>query len=136
PEVQHLYYFRTDLSNAGFRGESPLTQFWLKRPGGVGYLKAASYLMHTDTFTNIRNFLVGQCDFILQDASGIPADFLALYYEIDYYGRYRQPIDMFSEYDQPGLRAIYESGVGKSLPFGTGYRYRDEDSIQLFGVKK
>jgi len=136
PATQTLYYFKSDLSNAGFKPGSPLKGFFEQRPGGVGYLKAASFLMHTEDFSNIRNFLVGDCEYILQDASGIPAKFFDLYYDVTYYGNYVGPIDMFSEYDQPELRRIYRSGVARPLPFGTGYRYRDEDSVQMFGVKK
>lgn len=136
PPEQNLYYFKTNLANDGFHAGSPFHGFLLDRPGGVGYLKAASYLMHTENFSNIRNFLVGDCRFLLQDASGIPADFLALYYHVTYYGNYIGPIDMFSEYDQPKLRAIYQSGIAKPLPFGTGYRMKDEHSVQMFGVRK
>ena len=136
PETQSLYYFRTDLSDAGFEANTPFHQFLTARPGGIGYLKAASYLMHKDSFSNIRNFLVGDCQFIHQDASGIPADFFALYYNVTYYGNYIGPIDIFSEHDQPGLRSIYQSGVAKPLPFGTGYRMRDEHSVQMFGERK
>jgi len=135
PEIS-LYYFKTDLSNGGFKPGTSFLRFLEERPGGVGYLKAASFLMHQEGFTNVRNFLVGDLDYILQDASGIPAEFLALYYDITYYGNYAGPIEMFSEYDQPALHRIYQSGVAKPLPFGTGYRYSDSDSIQLFGSRK
>lgn len=133
---QNLYFFKTDLSNAGFKPGSSFKNFLDSRPGGVGYLKAASFLMHTEDFSNIRNFLVGDLDYILEDASGIPADFLELYYNVSYYGNYTGPIEMFSEYDQPRLREIYQSGVAKPLPFGTGYRYSDADAVQFFGIKK
>lgn len=136
PSAQNLYYFKTDLSDAGFKNGSPFHQFLASKPNSVGYLKAASFLMHTDAFTNIRNFLVGDCQFILQDASGIPAEFFATYYNVAYYGNYVGPIDMFSEYDQPFLHRVYQSGVAKNLPFGTGYRMKDSDSIQMFGVRK
>lgn len=136
PPEQNLYYFKTDLSNGGFEAGSKFHSFLSARPGGVAYLKAASYLMHTEDFSNIRNFLVGDCRFILQDASGMAADFFALYYDVTYYGNYVGPIDMFSEYDQPNLRAIYQSGVARPLPFGTGYRMKDEHSVQMFGVRK
>ncbi len=136
PSKQSVYYFRTDLSNSGFKPSSSFARFVKSRAGGILYLKAASYLMHTEEFSNIRNYLVGDCRYVLQDASGIPADFLAKYYGISYFGNYRGPIDMFSEFDQPGLRAIYQSGVAQPLPFGTGYRMSDADSVQMFGVRK
>lgn len=136
PETQSLYYFKTDLSNDGFKPMAPFFNFLNQRPGGVCYLKAASYLMHTEAFANIRNYIVGNTDSLLQDESGIPNDFLGLYFNLSYFGKYNGPIDMFAEYDQPSLRAIYQSGVAKPLPFGTGYRMRDEDSIQIFGTRK
>ena len=136
PATQNLYYFKSDLSDSGFKASSPMKAFLDKRPGGMGYLKAASYLMHTDAFANIRNYLVGDCQYILQDESGIPADFLATYYNATYYGKYIGPIDTFAEYDSPFLRQVYQSGAAKALPFGTGYRMRDEDAIQIFGIRK
>lgn len=136
PPVQKLYYFKSDLSDGGFKANSPLKNFFDKRPGGMGYLKAASYLMHQNGFSNIRNYLVGDCRYLLQDESGIPAEFLATYYDVHYYGRYVGPIDTFQEYDQPFLRQVYGSGAAKPLPFGTGYRMKDEDSIQMFGIRK
>ena len=136
PATQNLYYFKWDLSDSGFKTSSPMKAFLDQRPGGMGYLKAASYLMHMPTFTNIRNFLVGDCQYILQDESGIPADFLATYYNATYYGKYIGPIDTFAEYDSPFLRQVYQSGIAKPLPFGTGYRMRDEDAILIFGIRK
>lgn len=136
PETQNLYYFKTDLSNSGFKPGSPFLKFLEQRPDGVGYLKAASFLMHTDSFSNVRNFLVGNCKFVLQDASGIPAEFFSTYFNVTYYGNYVGPIDMFSEYDQPFLHRIYQSGAAGALPFGTGYRMKDSDAIQMFGIRK
>lgn len=136
PAEQNLYYFKTDLSNNGFKGGSPFHHFLSARPDAVAYLKAASFLMHTEDFSNIRNFTVGDSKWILQDASGIPAEFLSLYFDLTFYGNYVGPIDMFSEYDQPWLHQVYGSGVAKPLPFGTGYRMKDTDSIQIFGVRK
>ncbi len=136
PPVSSLYYFKYDLSDSGFKASSSLKKFFDQRPGGMGYLKAASYLMHQDGFVNIRNYLVGDCQYILQDESGIPAEFFATYFDVTYFGKYAGPIDMFKEYDQPFLRQVYASGVARPLPFGTGYRMRDEDSIQMFGVRK
>ncbi len=137
PAQSNLYYFKTDLSDSGFKAHSPFKLFLDARPGGMGYLKAASYLMHQNGFTNIRNFLVGNCQYLLQDESGIPAEFFATYFNVTYYGQYAGPIDMFKEFDQPFLHQVYSTpGLAKPLPFGTGYRMRDQDSIQMFGIHK
>lgn len=136
PPSASLYYFKYDLSDGGFKASSTMKNFLDQRPGGMGYLKAASYLMHQNGFTNIRNYLVGNCQYLLQDESGIPAEFFATYFNVAYFGKYAGPIDMFKEYDQPYLRQVYASGVARPLPFGTGYRMNDSDSIQMFGVRK
>ena len=136
PPTSSLYYFKYDLSDSGFKASSTMKKFLDQRPGGMGYLKAASYLMHQNGFSNIRNYLVGDCQFILQDESGIPAEFFATYFNVTYFGKYAGPIDMFKEFDQPYLRQVYASGAARPLPFGTGYRMRDEDSIQMLGVRK
>lgn len=136
PPEQNVYYFKTDLSDSTFKNGSAFHRFLSARPNSIGYLKAASFLMHTDGFSNIRNFLVGDCVYLLQDASGIPAEFMNLYYNITFYGNYVGPIDMFAEYDQPWLHQVYQQGGVRPLPFGTGYRMKDSDSIQLFGVRK
>ena len=136
PPTSTLYYFKSDLSDGGFKGSSPMKLFLDQRPGQMCYLKAASYLMHQEGFANIRNYLVGNCQWILQDESGIPAEFFATYFNATYYGKYAGPIDMFREYDQPYLRQVYASGVARPLPFGTGYRMNDGDSIQIFGIRK
>ncbi len=79
---------------------------------------------------------MGDCQFLLQDESGIPAEFFATYYDVTYFGKYAGPIDMFKEYDQPFLRQAYATEAVRPLPFGTGYRMNDGDSIQMFGVRK
>lgn len=136
PPSATLYYFKYDLSDGGFKASSTMKKFLDQRPGGMGYLKAASYLMHQNGFTNIRNYLVGNCQYLLQDESGIPAEFFATYFNVTYFGKYAGPIDMFKEFDQPYLRQVYASGAARPLPFGTGYRMNDSDSIQMFGVRK
>ncbi len=66
---QTLYYFTTDFSGAG---QSAFLKWCAARGKGVSLLKAASYLMHTEGFNGVRNFLLNHSRVIIQDDSGIP----------------------------------------------------------------
>ena len=44
---------------------------------GVTLLKAASYLMHSDNFSQVRGYLLAHSKVILEDDSGIPYRFFS-----------------------------------------------------------
>ena len=67
---QTLYYFKTDLSNGGRSGG--FLKWCAGQGPGLSLLKAASYLMHTGEFSNVRNFLLQNSEVLVQDDSGIP----------------------------------------------------------------
>ena len=68
--MRHCYYLKGDLSNGS---QSRVIQDYLSRHRPAGsYLKAASYLMHEESFSSIRAYLLANSAFILQDDSGIP----------------------------------------------------------------
>ncbi|MEI9892358.1 MAG: hypothetical protein WDN28_00105 [Chthoniobacter sp.] len=67
---QTLYYFKTDLSNGG--GNASFLAFCKHHGPGASLLKSASYLMHEESFSTIRNFLLANSTLIIQDDSGIP----------------------------------------------------------------
>ena len=135
--VQTLYYFSTDISNDGLKKSPGFVNFCKKLDPGAGFVKAASYLMHEDYFSGIRNLLLDRCTFILEDDSGIPAaKFPAQEWELRPYGRYLGPIDLFKERQQPDLAQIYSAAKTTPLPFGIGYRHRQNESNLLLAVRK
>ena len=120
---QTLYYFRTDLSNGG--GNSAFLAFCKRHGPGVSLLKSASYLMHTESFSAIRNFLLANSSLIVQDDSGIPyRAFDQRRWNVRLYGVYDGPIGLFHEYNQPDLAKAYANGKPGELGFAFGYAWQ------------
>jgi len=132
---QILYYVNANLSN----GATKSLFAWLSSLGSsIGYLKAASYLMHGDEFSSIRDFLLTRCAAILQDDSGIPYRYFSPErWQVYLYGKYTRPIELFKTRYQNDLYNAYQnSGTVDFLPFGTGYQWRPGDSNLMLAVRK
>lgn len=133
-------YFSVDISDAGITGK----EFFLNGIGRTSpyttYLKSASYLMHRDSFSKVRSFILEQSHHVIEDDSGMPLAFFTKdTWDLSFYGNYTQPIALFAGRFQKDLRNIYlhpgENGV-KALPFGTGYNFAPGDSHMLVARKK
>lgn len=134
---QTLYYAQANLSNEG--SQRFLT--WLASFGpGAAYLKAASYLLHEESFSRIRQFLLHYSDTILQDDSGIPLHFFSSEWSIYFFGDYKGPIELFRpKYQQDLFEAYQSSPLWGPMPFGTGYQFQAGKSggaNLLLAVKK
>jgi hypothetical protein len=131
-----LYYFSTDLSNDGIKKRPELSQFITKFDNKVTYLKAASYLMYYENFSEIKNVILTQSSHLLQDDSGIPLRaFNRSEWDLKFYGAYSSPIGLFANRYQPDLRKIYVSDNNiKPLNFGIGYKFRPNESNLMLGV--
>lgn len=123
--MKRLFYFRQDLSNGGTRPGGPFLTFVAKQGYPPALVKSASYLMHNDSFSTIRNYLVRSTSGLVQDPSGVPWRTLAgSALSLSLYGNYQDTISIFSQ-QQPDLRAAYQSGSYPVEPvdFGFGYLY-------------
>lgn len=133
--LSEVVYLQANLADSALKADRAVLEWLASRGRATGYLKAASYLMHSGGFDTIRDFLLGHCSAIVQDDSGIP---LAVFHQRDWhvinFGRYTTPLDIFRKYDQPALRAIYDSGAGFPLPFGFGYRWQRGESALLLAL--
>jgi len=124
-KTQTLYYFTTDLSNWGIKENAGFMQFCEKQGVGNGFAKAASYLMHLNEFTTVRDFLLNRTRYMVQDDSGIPFQFFKPSdWTMKLYGRYAGPIDLFKQHDQADLRSAFEAEKSEDLSFGVGYQWR------------
>jgi hypothetical protein len=125
-QPQTLYYFSTDLSDEGLKKTPQFTKFVKKFDNPVTYLKAASYLMHNQNFSTIRNLILAQSSSLLQDDSGIPVKYFGKQkWNLKFYGAYTKPIDLFSRRYQPEMRKIYtNTRAVKPLNFGIGYNFK------------
>ena len=132
---QTLYYFQTDLSNHGIKTSGFLT-FSEQLGVGDSFVKSASYLMHSDNFSTIREFILARSQTMVQDDSGVPLRFFKTDdWDLKPYGRYLGPIALFANQNQPQLGALFRKSAQR-IDFGIGYRWRPQESNLLMAVKK
>jgi hypothetical protein len=130
---QTLYYFKTDLSNGA--GNGGFFNFCRKLGPGVSLLKSASYLLQGEGFSTVRNFLLANSRFIVQDDSGIPLKaFDPKHWSFRYYGSYIAPIDLFKNYYQAPLAAAYQHSNPAPLGFSFGYAWQREKAVLILAI--
>ncbi|MBP0114058.1 hypothetical protein [Bradyrhizobium vignae] len=132
-ETRTLYYFSTDLSNSGARATGFLKFCETLGPGN-SLLKSASYLLHSDNFTVVRDWLLANSATIIQDDSGIPlANYNARQWRFFPFGRYLGPIDEFPGRYQERYAELFTRA--QPIDFGVGYRWRMHETNLLLAVK-
>ncbi|MBV8898510.1 MAG: hypothetical protein JOY92_00140, partial [Verrucomicrobia bacterium] len=103
-----LYYISADLSDEGLRRNSGLLRFCGRFGSTNSFLKAASYLLHGNSFNLARNYLLQVSASILQDDSGIPLrNFTPDKWTLRFFGSYNGPIELFKNFYQPDLYQYY-----------------------------
>ena len=118
-----ISYFKTNIANGNII-KSGFLKYLQSLPKGISYVKAASYLMHKNYFSEIRSHLLSSSLAIIQDDSGIPIKhFPNNRWNIQFFGKYTAPIDLFKEHYQAEMKDLSENQAIK-LPFGTGYKWR------------
>jgi hypothetical protein len=130
-----LYYFGTNVAGAGFKS-SGLEKFCDRLGTGDAFVKSASYLLHGNGFTDVRNFLLQHATLVLQDDTGIPVSYLSSdKWDLHPFGRYSGPITMFARNYQPRLTQLFQSGRAEPLSFGLGYQWRVLGSNLLLATR-
>src|SRR6184192_535032 len=132
-QSQTLYYFKTDLSG----GNSAFLRWCAAHGSGVSLVKAASYLMHGEGFSGVRNFLLEHSSFIVQDDSGIPLRAFGKGWALEFYGRFIPHGEKFGKYDQQALAEIYRRNPPPpELGFAFGYWWQAERGILMLARRK
>jgi hypothetical protein len=127
-----VHYFRYDLSNSGGGGFDKLMR---SNGSGTTFLKSASYLLHSNEFSNIRSSILAGSNAILQDPSGVPYSYYQSgSWDVTNYGNYVRTLDMFSEYYQPNMVTAFEANSSR-LGFGIGYVYTEGESSLVLARK-
>ena len=130
-QPQTVYYFKTDLSGGG---NTPFLKWSAARGPGVSLLKAASYLMHTEGFNGVRNFLLQNSSVIVQDDTGIPLRAFPKKWSVNLYGRYVPHGEMFGKYHQPDLAAVFDRNPPGPLGFAFGYHWQPDRGILMLAT--
>ena len=132
---QTLYYFSVNIDNDGFKN-SGFMRFCERLGTGNAFVKSASYLMHRDHFSEVRNFLLERSRLLLQDDSGIPVTrFDQARWQLHLFGHYSGPIGLFANRYQSKLAQLFDQGHVEPIEFGIGYRWRPQTSNLMLAVK-
>lgn len=138
--VQNMaYHSRGGLVAKGLDERKDLVQYFKNINIKSTYLKSASYLMHRETFSIIRDLILNESEYVLQDDSGIPVKFFdTSKWDLTFYGNYSFPISLFAERHQEDLKTIYQKKemTVKPLPFGIGYQYHKGTSNLMLAKKR
>ena len=135
--IQSVFYFRADISDQGLEKIPGFKKYLNGLPESFSYLKAASYLMHSDNFRDIRSLIFDKSLTILQDDSGIAYKFFdKKEWNIKLYGKYVKPKDEFSYIREPELEKAYKTSAYKPLPYSLGYNWGTDHVNMLYAVKK
>ncbi len=130
-QPQTLYYFKTDLSG----GNSAFLRWCAARGPGLSLIKAASFLMHGDGFSGVRNFLLQNSRVIIQDDSGIPLRAFPKGWTVTAYGRYVEHKEEFAKYAQPDLAALYTQDPPPApLGFAFGYHWQRDAGLLMLAT--
>ena len=129
-----LYYFSTNVANRGVRSNGFLT-FCDKLGVGDSLVKGASYLMHLDDFSDVREFLLTHSNTILQDDTGIPVRFFDSNWKLQPFGSYVGPIHRFARMSQPEMFKLFADQKPAELNFDIGYRYSLGGSNLVLAVR-
>lgn len=133
-KVRYLYYTGgTNVINGSLNINKEYVKFLNNMEDGCAtFIKSASYLMHEDDFSMMKDIVLAKSDFIMQDDSGIPYRFFDKNeWKTQLYGSYTKPISLFSEYEEPDLAAAYKSENVKKLPFRIGYHRNSNERVHI-----
>jgi len=131
-KLKLIYYFSMNLMDGNYNNNNGLkdhpeiglmmNRFNIK----TTYLKAASYLLHNDSFSIIKDLILKNTNQIVQDDSGFPIRYLInnKTWNTSFYGSYTKPISLFNVRYQQDLYDCYHNPVlpAGELPFGIGYK--------------
>jgi hypothetical protein len=135
--VQTVFYFQTDISDEGLKKNPGFQKYLSLLPESYTYLKAASYLMHGNDFSKIRNVVFEKSKSILQDDSGIAYRYFdKAKWDIHLYGKYSRPGKDFSWINETDLAKAYTEPSVRPVPFTLGYNWRTRQINLLYAVRK
>lgn len=127
--VRRVYYFSCDVENSAFPPGSPLFRFFEGLGNLTTFVKAGSYLLQYENFSNLRGLILDRSLFVLEDDTAVPYRFFKRGgWEVTLFGKYTTPAKDFTNVEQEDLRQAYEdpSSNVQPLPFHFGYHWRSQ----------
>jgi len=132
--VQELVFASFDASDQGLASNPAFLTFMQPIQPTVTLMKAASYLLHDDSFGRMRELVERKTTLLVQDDTGLPyAKLLADGFSVELYGNYVDTIPVFHYRYQKDLAGAYRAqSAHAELPFPWSYaRRREEAALQV-----
>lgn len=122
-EIKTIQYFAVDVSDQKIQSNDNARLYFESLDKNlVTMIKSASYLMHYETFSFIRNIVLNKSNFIIQDGSSVAYRYFNKdVWDVQLYGVYNGPIPIFSSMYEPDLKKAYSELEVKNVPFQYGY---------------
>jgi hypothetical protein len=142
PVIKELVYFNFNIKNDNMAKRPEFGNYIRSLGKANTFVKSASYVMHMNSFSTMRELVKEVSSTIFQDDTGIKyKHFEQDQWKIQLYGEYTWPIKDFAKYThQPDLKKIYEGMPAdsiKHLPFFLGYHIvGDKKQNHQMAVKK
>lgn len=131
-----LYYFSANVSNQGMEKE-PNIMNYLKSLGRFSStFKAASFLLHYDHFSHMRNFILENTDLIVMDDTGPRIKDLKPGFDLKVYGIYTRPIALWPGMYQADLKELHTLQKPSDIPFKYGYGTLNKTYHLIIAIKK
>ncbi|MFM8346551.1 MAG: hypothetical protein ACKOAR_00760 [Bacteroidota bacterium] len=134
--VRTLTYFSVNIADNGLIANPGFLGYVKKRSPYNAFVKSASYLMHIEKFSGIRNELLRGSASLFQDDTGIPYRFVKpLPLNGYFYGEYMKPVKDFSWLEkQPDLDSAFQASR-EPLPFSLGYHWNTRKQHYMLFIR-
>ncbi len=116
-----LYYISGNVSNSGIEKDPSILEFLKTQGRFSATFKAASFLLHYDQFTKIRDFILETTDLIVMDDTGPRIKDLKKDFDLKVYGVYTRPIALWPNMFQQELKELHLEQKPIPIPFKYGY---------------
>ncbi len=137
-----VYYFKYDVSNKFFNDTCAFYKYINSNKNVVTYIKSASYLLNNNFMSNMKDLILKNSDYIVQDDTGMPfKNFVQKDSEWNtkLYGQYARPVSDFKWLNkEQALEDAFKkdsANVGK-LPFHLGYHWGSKKDVIIYASKK
>lgn len=136
-----IYYFKYDVSNKKFNDTCVFYKYINSSKNVVTYIKSASYLLHNGFMSNMRDVILKNSSYVIQDDTGLPYKYFSENnaWEMKLYGAYTRPVSDFPYLDmQKPLQEAFEKDSAKigKLPFHLGYHWGSKKDVIIYASKK
>lgn len=128
-------YVQMDLSNAGLKKAPQNLRFFEESSKSPILLKAASHLPQHKSFTLIREAMLSNAPFIIQDETGLDYKPLSQVFDTVLYGNFVKPYKVFLTYNLELVKAYQKRQGDKPLPFRIGY-FKDGNYALIVATRK